>query len=195
MSKPKLSKNIDEVCYPYIYETSLKCDYEILTDELCRQVGGVLAAMQDRSAIGDAEIFPGLIAELEQLQPMIYHLNGSIRGQCALSEEHLVWLRDCYVRHKEATAESISGFVLPRGAAPIPQLNSASSNAKKAIRLMVRMYAEEGIEIPEVLHRFCNVLCNYLFTLTVVINQARGTKEVPFESGSYRVRQPRKPQA
>ena len=56
---------------------------------------------------------------------------------------------------------------------------------------MVRLYDEEGIEIPGVLHRFCNVLCNYLFMLTIVINQARGEKEIPFESESYRVRTPR----
>jgi cob(I)alamin adenosyltransferase len=181
--RPKISKNIDEVCYPFIYEKSLKCDYEILTDELCRQIGGVLATMP--------EAFPEIVAELEVLQPMIYHLNGSIRGKCALTEDDLVWLRDCYVKHKQASADSIAGFVLPRGASPIPQLNSASSNAKKAIRLMVRLHDEEGVEIPDVLHRFCNVLCNYLFTLTIVINRARGEAEVPFDSESYRVRAPR----
>lgn len=75
---------------------------------------------------------------------------------------------------------------------PVPQLNSASSAAKKAIRLMVRLHDEESIEISDVLHRFCNVRCNYLFTLTVVINKARGEKEIPFVSESYRQRTPRK---
>ena len=181
--RPKLSKNIDEVCYPFMCEKSLKCDFEILTDELCRQIGGILAAMPVE--------FPELVTELEALQPLIYHLNGSIRGKCALQEADLTWLRECYVRHRDASADSIAGFVLPRGASPVPQLNSASSTAKKAIRLMVRLYDEEGVEIPDVLHRFCNVLCNYLFTLTVVINRARGEEEVPFISKSYRVRTPK----
>jgi cob(I)alamin adenosyltransferase len=175
--KLKMSRNIDEICYPYIYEASLKCDYEILTDSLCRQIGGILEALPEE--------FPEMRAELATLQPMIYHLNGSIRGQCALTEADLDWLRGCYVRHKEATAGAISGFVLPRGASPVPQLNAASSEAKKAIRLMVRMHADEGIEIPDVLHRFCNVLCNYCFVLTIVINQARGLAEIPFKSQSY----------
>jgi cob(I)alamin adenosyltransferase len=182
--KPKLSKNIDEVCYPFMYEKSLKCDFEILTDELCRQIGGILAVMP-------AE-FPELVAELEALQPLVYHLNGSIRGKCALAETDLTWLRECYVRHRDACEGAISGFVLPRGSEPVSQLNAASSGAKKAIRLMVRLHDEEGVEIPGVLHRFCNVLCNYLFTLTLVINKARGEKEIPFESESYRVRTPRK---
>lgn len=183
MPKPKLSKNIDEVCYPFIYERSLKCDYEILTDELCRQVGGILAAIPAD--------FKEIIAELETVQPIIYHLNGSIRGKCAVSEADLEWLRDCYVRHKLATSNCLSGFVLPRGESPIPLLNAASSNSKKAIRLMVRLHEQEGIEIPEILHRFCNVLCNYFFILTIVINQARGVAEVPFVSESYRVRSPK----
>lgn len=176
--KLKMSRNIDEICYPYVYELSLKCDYEILTDSLCRQIGGILAELP--------ETFDGIHQELEQLQPLIYHLNGSIRGKCAISEEDVVWLRECYVRHKEATADAIHGFVLPRGSSPVPQLNAASSEAKKAIRLMVRMHAEEGIEIPDVLHRFCNVLCNYCFVLTIVINQARGLEEIAFKSESYR---------
>ena len=58
---------------------------------------------------------------------------------------------------------------------------------------MVRLHQQEAVEIPDVLHRFCNVLCNYYFILTIVINHARGEEEIPFESESYRVRAPRKP--
>jgi len=182
--KPRLSKNIDEVCYPFIYETSLKCDYEIHTDAMCRQLGGIL----DQIPEGLSE----LRDELEELQPMIYHLNGSIRGKCALSEDDLNWLLERYRAHRDAVADCLSGFVLPRGAAPVPQLNAISSASKVAIRLMVRLHESEGLEIPDVLHRFCNVLCNYFFTLTLVINQHRGLKEIPFESESYRVRSKKK---
>lgn len=172
------SKNIDELCYPFIYEHSLKCDYEILTDDLCRQVGGILAEMPEE--------FADIATELERLQPMIYHLNGSIRGRCALTELDLAWLRDCYCQHRDSCGEAICGFVLPRGQSPVPQLNRASSDSKKVIRLIVRLNQEEALPIPDVLHRFCNVLCNYFFTLTIVINQRRGLKEIPFKSQSYR---------
>jgi len=181
--KSQLSKNKNEICYPYIYEDSLLCDYEVLTDELCRQIGGILAVMPSE--------FPELIEELEILQPMIYHLNGSIRGKCALTEDDITWLRERYESHMAATEDALPGFVLPRGTDPIPQLNSASSGAKKAIRLMVHLHKDEGIEIPEVLHRFCNVLCNYLFRLTILINMKRGQKEILFESASYRTRKRR----
>lgn len=184
--KPKLSKNIDEVCYPYIYETSLMCDYEIHTDAMCRQLGGIISLIPDE--------LTQLKQELETLQPFIYHLNGSIRGKCALTLEDHEWLLDCYRRHRDSVSDCLSGFVLPRGHAPIPELNAASSAAKVAIRLMVRLYEAEKVDIPVVLHRFCNVLCNYYFTLTLVINRHRGEKEIPFISASYRVVLPKKPE-
>jgi len=169
---------MDEVCYPYIYEHSLMCDYEIHTDEMCRQIGGLIAALQGE--------FPDLAEEVASLQPKVYHLNGSIRGKCAVSEEDVVWLRELYGRHREATADCLNGFVLPRGDAPVAALNAASSAAKKAIRLMVRLHEQEERMIPDVLHRFCNVLCNYFFVLTLVVNKRRGVEEIPFESASYR---------
>ena len=79
--KLKMSRNIDEICYPYVYELSLKCDYEILTDSLCRQIGGILAELPDE--------FAEIREELETLQPLVYHLNGSIRGKCALERRTL----------------------------------------------------------------------------------------------------------
>ena len=177
--KLKKSKNIDELCYPFIYEHSFLCDYEIHTDAMCRQIGGLIAAMPP-----DCE---DLRAELEHIQPMVYHLNGSIRGKCAVSEQDLGWLLNSYRAHKANTKDCLSGFVLPRGDPPVAQLNAASSDAKKAIRLMVRLHQEEGREIPDVLHRFCNLLCNYFFILTILINKRRGLNEIPFDSESYRM--------
>ena len=133
MKAPRLSPNRDEICYPYIYETSRLCDYEILTDDLCRQVGGILTLLPKK-------FLDSLRPELEQLQPMLYHLNGSVRGRCAVSEEDHQWLLGCYRAHKEATADRLNGFVLPRGPVPVPQLNRASSDAKRVLRLLSLAY-------------------------------------------------------
>ena len=182
--RPRLSKNTDEICYPFIYEKSLKCDYEIHTDLMCRQLGAIISRMPSD--------LPKLTEELKKIQPMIYHLNGSIRGKCALSEDDHSWLLERYASHRDSVSGCLSGFVLPRGSEPVPQLNAASSAAKVAIRLMVRLYDEEGVVIPQVLHRFCNVLCNYYFSLTLVLNHHRGEPEIPFKSESYRVHSKKK---
>lgn len=71
-----------ECCYSFIFEKSYKCDYEILTDELCRLVGGILSYTKNG--------FPEIHSELEKLQPLIYHFNGSIRGKVAVDENDIL---------------------------------------------------------------------------------------------------------
>ncbi len=174
MLKP--SKNKDELCYPYIYEDSTLCDYEIVTDELCSIVGAVIAHLPEELA--------ELHQDLDQLQPLIFHLNGSIRGRLAISDTDIDWLHQRYHHYQLAVQDRINGFVLPRGSVPVPYLNQARSASKKAIRLMVRI-DQEGISVDDILHRFCNLLCNFFFVLTLYINQYHGVTEKPFRSRSY----------
>jgi cob(I)alamin adenosyltransferase len=172
----KLSKNLDEVCYPFIQETSALCDFEVVTDELCALIGGVLAYLPDD--------MPDLHADLEQLQPLAFHVNGSVRGRLAIDEDDLSWLSARMAHYREEVSERLQGFVLPRGHAPVPQLHQARSVAKKAIRALVRV-DQEGIEVPLVLPRMCNLMCNFFFVLTLVVNQRRGFEETYFASKSY----------
>src|SRR5690606_26893001 len=79
----KLSKNRDEVCYPFIQDASVLCDFEVVTDELCGHIGEII----DRMPYDD------LRADLEQLQPLAFHANGSIRGRLAVEETDLAWLQ------------------------------------------------------------------------------------------------------
>jgi len=161
----KHSKNKDEICYPFIFESSYLADFEVTTDELCGHVGAILATAPD----GIEDIH----ADLEQLQPLVFHINGSIRGRLAVQESDIEWLHARYVHYQQEVAGRIGGFVLPRGSAPIPQLHLARSATKKALRAMVRVELE-GKEIPAVLPRICNLMCNFFFVLTMVINQRRG---------------------
>jgi cob(I)alamin adenosyltransferase len=175
----KKSKIPDEVCYPFVQEASCLCDYEVITDELCTLVGMALSAL-------DPEM-DDIAADLERLQPLAFHANGSIRGHLAVEEEDLTWLRGRLNHYSTEVAGRNSGFVLPRGVTPVPQLHQARSASKKAIRALVRV-DEEGIAVPDVLPRLLNILCNFCFVLTQVINQRRGIDEPVFISKSYAVR-------
>lgn len=170
------SRDLDELCYPFIHETSWLCDYELLTDELCAQIGAVLAALPNE--------WDDLRQDLEQLQPLVLHANGSIRGRLALKEADLVWLKSRLQHYRQQLVVPPQGFVLPRGSAPVPQLHIVRSNCKKAIRALVRV-SEEGREVADILPRFLNLFCNFSFTLTLVINQRRGEAETAFVSLSY----------
>ena len=172
----KPTKDRNELCYPYIYEDSYLCDYEVATDELCSLVGLILSILP--SGLEDVK------DDLEHLQPLMFHLNGSIRGRLAVTEDDLRWLHGRYDFYQTAVADRINGFVLPQGSMPVPYFNMARSAAKKAIRYMVRV-DQEGIEVPDILHRYCNLLCNLFFVLTLYINQHAGFEETPFISKSY----------
>jgi len=163
-------------CYPFIYETSSLCDFEVITDELCGHIGAAFSLLPD----GMTDI----AADLDRIQPLAFHVNGSIRGHLAIEEADLVWLQQRLSHYQEEVDERLRSFVLPRGIPPVPQLHMARSAAKKAIRLMVRI-EQEGREIPMVLPRMCNLMCNFFFTLTLVINKRRGIDEIPFASKSY----------
>ena len=178
----KLSKNFDEVCYPFICETSYLCDFEVTTDELCALIGGAFEATPLE--------FGDLRADLDRIQPLAFHINGSIRGKLAVDNADLLWLLERLDYYRLQAGERFHAFVLPRGAAPVPQLHQCRSAAKKAIRCMVRV-EQEGREIPEILPRMCNVLCNLFFAMTLTVNQRRGVTEVPFISKSYKVREPK----
>lgn len=128
-------RNRDELCYPFIYETSSLCDFEVVTDELCGHIGAVLSLMPTEMS----DIAP----DLDRLQPLAFHVNGSIRGRLAIKEDDLRWLNERLVHYRAEVADRINGFVLPRGGVPVPQLHLARSAAKKAIRAMVRVEQEE----------------------------------------------------
>jgi ATP:cob(I)alamin adenosyltransferase len=173
----KSSKDKDELCYPFIYEQSCLCDYEIATDEMCSRIGMILSILSSSQK--------EVANDLETLQPLIYHLNGSLRGKLAISEDNQQWLLNRYHYYQDKTKSCVAGFVLPRGSQVAMQLHLARSLAKKAIRLMVSV-DQEGITVPDILHRFCNLLCNFFFVLAIYINHQQGFKEKPFTSKSYR---------
>ncbi len=177
----KPSNNKDELCYPFIFEASSLCDYEIITDELCSHIGIIIDMLP--------ECFKDVEQDLDHLQPLIYHLNGSIRGRLAIGETDLIWLQGRYHHYQALTDGNVKGFVLPRGPAVVGALHLARSATKKAIRLMVKL-EQEGRRVPEILPRFCNLLCNFFFVITIHINVVLKQPFFPFESKSYRIRSP-----
>lgn len=150
----KPGKNRDELCYPFIYETSFLCDFEVVTDELCGHIGAILSALP-------AEM-TDIAGDLALLQPLAFHVNGSIRGRLAVDEADIEWLQSRLDHYRLEVKGRIDGFVLPRGAAPVPQLHLVRSAAKKTIRLMVRV-EQEGKTVAMVLPRLCNMMCNFFF--------------------------------
>lgn len=172
----KHSPHLDEVCYPFIFETSYLCDYEVTTDELATLLGMALGSLDGQMT--------DLAADLDRLQGLAFHCNGSVRGRLAVKEADLLWLRERLGAYRAELGAGLPLFVLPRGQVPVPQLHLARSACKKAIRFLVRV-EQEGREIPGVLPRLLNLMCNFLFAATLLVNRRRGQVEQEFVSLSY----------
>jgi ATP:cob(I)alamin adenosyltransferase len=168
--------SIDELVYPFIYDTSPLCDFEVLTDELAARLGGIAQHLEVECN--------DIRADISTLVEWAFHLNGSIRGQQAIHEKHINWLTQRYKYYQAELGDTVMSFVLPEGAAPVSELNLAKCNCKKVIRQMVIIDAA-GINVPPELIRFTNLLANWLFCVSMVINKRRGFPIRTFVSQSY----------
>jgi ATP:cob(I)alamin adenosyltransferase len=162
--------------YPFIYEQSPLCDFEIMTDELCTMVGLAGSGCSQR----DHEIQEVLFS----IQPKMFDLNGSIRGRCAIFEPELNQLKEIYKTLKQSLPNEQPKFVLPRGTGVVCQLHYCRSLSKKVTRQLVRI-EQEGIEVPEALPRYTNVLTNLFFVMTRIINLRDEVEEPEYLSANY----------
>lgn len=172
----RFNGDIDEMSYPFIYEESALCDFEILTDELCTVTGLAVSACEDRDQ--DVRTI------LETLQPLLFDLNGSVRGRCAITEESIDQCKQWLWQLRGEQPEKTKTFVLPRGQGVVVNLHYCRSLSKKATRALVRVDLE-GIEVPPTLPRYCNVLTNLYFEMTQLINLRRGVIQPEYKSANY----------
>ena len=86
------NKKLDELCYPFIHDQGYLCDFEVITDEICNQIGMCLALLDGDHA--------DLAADLAHLN-LWWHVNGSVRGKLAIAEEDMDWLHHRYDHYRE----------------------------------------------------------------------------------------------
>lgn len=172
-----MKKDIRFSCYPFMREKSTLVDYEIRTDSLTTKIGAVLPALlkEEKGQV--------VLNDLHIIQPLAYHVNGSVRGKLAITEEDVNWLSaryDFYVSHVE---ETIQQFLLPQGIESAALLHICRSEAKKSYRALHKVSEER--EVPEILFDFLGLLANVLFVMAVYMNQQYTHDEIPFISKSY----------
>lgn len=158
-------------------EKSSLVDYEIRTDSLTTRIGAVLPTLQ-----GD-ELAAVVLEDLRIIHPLAYHVNGSVRGKLAITEQDLNWLSaryDFYVSHVE---ETIQQFLLPQGIESAASLHICRSEAKKSYRALHKVSEER--EVDEILFDFLGLLANVFFVMAVYMNKQHTHEEIPFISKSY----------
>lgn len=170
-----VSRDWDEFCYPFIYEDSPVCDFEILSDELCCRVGLVLTMDLDEK----------IREVLTRLQPFIYHLNGSVRGKLAITQNDLDELKQDYHSLRLALEGGFQGFVLPGGNEASAQLHLCRCQAKKVVRALVKIEHHGKKSPAPILFKYANLLANTFYALASLTNQLNHVAEVEFVSKSY----------
>ena len=166
-----MTKKYNCCSYPFLKETSLKCDYEIMTDELSSLLGLCDASCKH-------------IEELGKLVEITYHLNGSVRGKNAIEETDLDFIDRAHEKYHQILGEKTKTFVLPKGCIGACHLHLARVKAKEVARLLYKIDREEN-KVDQILFDFVNLLSNTLFLMAIFENQEEGIDEVKFVSKSY----------
>jgi ATP:cob(I)alamin adenosyltransferase len=173
------------LAYTYLYEdlADLKCDFEILSDEISSMIGLL------RSLIKDAP----LRENLSKINELMYHINPSLRTKIAVTQEELDWLYQKTLDIQEAAKESVSGFgksgsiqkfVLPQGCTAAAYSHVIRNKCKSLVRLLSR-YHQQGHKVEDILFDFINLYSGYFYFLALKLNRDEGVEEVEFTSRVY----------
>lgn len=165
-----MSMDYRYMAYPFLKEESRMCDYEVATDELTSMIGYAIHLVKH-------------VDELPDMVEVIYHLNGSIRGQLAIDESDLGFWNAVYDRYVGLVGE-IHYFVLPMGCLGASYLHILRSKIKSVLRIAYAIDREEKKVSPLILD-LLNVLSNLLFYMCLHENACEGVTEVKFGSKSY----------
>ncbi|MDN4493257.1 hypothetical protein [Ureibacillus aquaedulcis] len=179
-----MRKDIRFSCYPFMREQQSLVDFEIRTDSLTTRIGAVLPALR---TIENCQV---VYEDLQVIQPNAYHVNGSVRGKLAISEEDLQWLSDRYDYYVGQVGDVIKQFLLPQGSEAGALLHVCRSEAKKSYRALHKVSEER--DVPEILFDYLGLLANVFFVMAVYISRKQGVEEIPFVSKSYPIKKKRK---
>lgn len=160
--------------YPFLSDESddLRCDFELLTDELSSATGLL------RTQVADAD----LQAELLWLCELIYHINPTLRTHLTVTGEEVARLAAAVARLQEESG--VHGFVLPQGCAEACTAHLLRVRAKCLVRLLYR-HIRQGHDVPALLIDACNLLSGYFFSLALKLNALSDTAEISYTSRNY----------
>lgn len=170
--------------YPFLADedADLRCDFEILTDRIS-SMAGVLASM-----------CPERRDEIVRVDELVYHANPTLRTHMSITEDEIEWL--CQrVRQLEQEAEPEDGpsegrtrpkMVLPGGTTRAAYAHVIRVEGKQMVRTLYRA-RERGLDFPNTLIDFANLVSGYFHALSIWLNRHDGYEEIPFTSRNYPV--------
>ena len=161
--------------YPFLSDESddLRCDFELLTDELTSAAGLLRAQVADEA----------LREELLWVAEIIYHINPTLRTRLTVTEEETARLAAAVERLQGECG--VRGFVLPQGCSAACIAHLLRVRSKCLVRLVYR-HMRQGNPAEPRLVDLCNLLSGYYFALALKLNVLAGVKETPYVSRNYK---------
>lgn len=160
--------------YPFLSDGSdnLRCDFELLTDEMA-SAAGLLRAQVEDEALG---------AELLWVCGLIYDINPTLRTRLTVTGEEVARLAAAVERLENEN--TVRGFVLPQGCQAACTAHLLRVKGKCLVRLLYR-HMQQGHTVPPLLVDACNLLSAYFFLLALKLNTLAGVAEIPYTSRNY----------
>ena len=162
--------------YPFLCDDSddLRCDFELLTDEISSQIGLLRAKLTDES----------LCEELLWLCELVYHMNPTLRTHLTVTEEETERLAEAVERLQKECGERCKRFVLTQGCETACISHILRVQGKNLVRLLYR-HCYQGNEVPTMLIDLANLLSGYFFYLALKLNEIENVDEIPYISRNY----------
>jgi ATP:cob(I)alamin adenosyltransferase len=172
------------LAYTFLYEDAadLRCDFEILSDEIASMIGLVRSLVNDQ----------GTRDELVKINELMYHINPSLRTKVTVTNDELRWLEERTEQLKRETRDSLNGFpgaskpvfVIPQGCTSAAHSHIIRNKCKALVRLLSR-YQQQGNNVADLLFDFINLYSGYFYYLALKLNKDEGVQETRFVSRVY----------
>lgn len=165
--------------YPFLCDPGedLRCDFELLTDEMASRTGLLRAQVKDEA----------LRTELLWVCELIYHINPTLRTRLTVTEAESARLLELASGWKARCAGRCKLFVLTQGCEAACTAHLLRVQGKQLVRLIYR-WVEKGHAVPDRLLDLANLLSGYFFYLALYLNELEGVDEIPYESRNYPAR-------
>ena len=175
------------LAYSFLYDDAvdLKCDFEILTDEISSMIGLLRCLLCDIDKAAGSD----LAEDLVKINELMYHINPSLRTKTAVTLEELQWLDQKTQHLQKMTEEGLpkSGgltFFVPQGCTQAAYSHIIRNRCKTLVRLLSR-FKQQGNKVDEILFDFANLYSGYFYFLALWFNKNHGVEERPFVSRVY----------
>ena len=162
--------------YPFLSDSSndLRCDFELLTDEMSSHTGLLRSLVKDES----------IRADLLTICELIYHMNPTLRTKMTITNEEITWLLNKTEELNSQVHDRFDKFVLTQGSTAASHAHILRVKGKSSVRMLYR-HIQNGHIVPNTLIDFANLLSGYFFLLALRLNELDGVDEIPYISRNY----------